>query len=136
MSTEQNIQQQIRLALSKTGSRMFRNNTAMAWTGSRVIRGRYGSMVLPEGSVLLLDARPLHAGLCVGSSDLIGWTPVTVTPDMVGQRLAVFTAIEVKTPKGKTSPEQTNFIDRVKIDGGIAGVARSANDATQITNQL
>jgi hypothetical protein len=107
---------------------MFRNNVGMAWTG-RVVRNT-------NGSITIHDPRPLDAGLCKGSSDLIGWTPVTVTPDMVGQRLAVFTAIEVKGPKGKTSPEQTNFIDRVKIDGGIAGVARSADDATQITNQL
>lgn len=116
MSTEQNIQQEIRLALSKTGSRMFRNNSG-AFKDSTGRWVRYGV------------ANP-------GGSDLIGWTPVKVTPDMVGRTLAVFTAIEVKTPKGKTSPEQTNFIDRVKFDGGIAGVARSANDATQITNQL
>ena len=116
MSTEQNIQQEIRLALSKTGSRMFRNNSG-AFKDSTGRWVRYGV------------ANP-------GGSDLIGWTPVTVTADMVGRTLAVFTAIEVKTKTGKTSPEQTNFIDRVKIDGGIAGVARSANDATQITNQL
>jgi hypothetical protein len=116
MSTEQNIQQQIRLALSKTGSRMFRNNSG-AFKDSTGRWVRYGV------------ANP-------GGSDLIGWTPVKVTAEMVGRTLAVFTAIEVKGPKGKTSPEQTNFIDRVKIDGGIAGVARSAEDATQITNQL
>jgi hypothetical protein len=116
MNSERNIQQEIRLALSKTGSRMFRNNSG-AFKDSTGRWVRYGV------------ANP-------GGSDLIGWTPVTVTADMVGQRLAVFTAIEVKGPKGKTSPEQTNFIDRVKIDGGIAGVARSADDAIQITNQL
>lgn len=128
MSTEHNIQQDIRLALSRAGSRMFRNNVGTGWTG-RVVRNT-------NGSITIYDPRPLDAGLCKGSSDLIGWTPVTVTADMVGKRLAVFTAIEVKGPKGKTSPEQTNFIDRVKIEGGIAGVARSANDAIQITNQI
>jgi hypothetical protein len=128
MSTEHNIQQEIRLALSQTGSRMFRNNVGTGWTG-RSVRNK-------DGSITLYDPRPLNTGLCVGSSDLIGWTPVTVTADMVGKRLAVFTAIEVKTPKGKIAPHQTNFIDRVKIEGGIAGVARSANDAIQITNQI
>lgn len=111
---EQYILQQIRLEMSKRGVKLFRNQT---------------------GAFTDKDGRLVRFGLCVGGSDLIGWTPVTVTADMVGKRLAVFTAIEVKTPKGKTSPEQTNFIDRVKIDGGIAGVARSAEDATQITNQ-
>lgn len=128
MNTERNIQQDIRLALSRAGSRMFRNNVGTGWTG-RVVRNT-------NGSITIYDPRPLDAGLCKGSSDLIGWTPVTVTADMVGKRIAVFTAIEVKTLKGKTSPEQTNFIDRVKIEGGIAGVARSANDAIQITNQI
>jgi hypothetical protein len=112
---EQNIQQRIRLALSESGSRMFRNNSG-AFKDATGRWVRYGV------------ASP-------GGSDLIGWTPVKITPDMVGKTLAVFTAVEVKTIKGKISHEQTNFIDRVKIDGGLAGVARSPEDARLITNQ-
>lgn len=115
--TERNIQQDIRLALSKNGSKIFRNNCG----GFKDQTGRW---------VTFGVANP-------GGSDLIGWTPVTITPDMVGKKIAVFTAIEVKSASGKIRPEQTNFIDRVKIDGGMAGVARSTDDALQIiTNQL
>ncbi len=112
---ETTTQQLIRLALSKRGATMFRNNQG----GFKDATGRW---------VRYGVANP-------GGSDLIGWTPVTITADMVGKTLAVFTAVEVKGPKTKISPEQTNFIDRVKIDGGLAGVARSPEDAITITNQ-
>jgi hypothetical protein len=75
-------------------------------------------------AVLIHDARPLHAGLCEGSSDLIGWTPVTITPDMVGTTIAVFTAVEVKTGRVRVTEAQTRFLDAVTAAGGIARVAR------------
>jgi hypothetical protein len=46
------------------------------------------------------------ASLCKGSADLIGYRTITITPDMVGQQVAVFTSIEVKTPTGRIRPEQ------------------------------
>jgi hypothetical protein len=51
---------------------------------------------------------------------------------MVGQKIAVFTAIEVKTPTGKVSEVQENFISLVKKHGGIAAVVRTIDDATEI----
>lgn len=125
---ETNLMRSIMFAISKPGTRIFRNNTAMAWTGSQVIRNR-------DGSVTIKNARPLHAGLCKGSSDLIGWKATEITPEMVGSKVAIFTAVEVKGQKTKITPEQTNFIDRVKIDGGLAGIARTVEDALNITNQ-
>jgi hypothetical protein len=68
-------------------------------------------------------------GLCVGSADLIGWRAVTVTPEHVGQTLAVFLSIEVKTDKGKPSTEQLRWQKVVKQHGGIAMIARSAAEA-------
>lgn len=106
--------------------RVFRNNVAMAWVGQRVTG--------PPGYVVLKDARPLHAGLCVGSSDLIGWKTVKITPSMVGRKIAVFTAIEVKTSKGTVKPDQLNFITQVRNAGGCAGVTRSADDAIKLVN--
>ena len=37
----------------------------------------------------------------VGSADIIGVQPVTITPEMVGKVIGQAIAIEVKTPKGR-----------------------------------
>lgn len=111
MGQETNIQRRIMVALSKQGVTIFRNNTGVA--------------TFPDGSRVAY-------GLTPGSSDLIGWRSLPITPDMVGKRIAVFTAIEVKTPKGRLTPQQRNFIDIVRAHGGIAGVAKSIEDAENI----
>ena len=55
-------------------------------------------------------------------------------PDLTGFRRsdgrAVF--IEVKTAKGKPSPEQLKFIELAKRSGALAGIARSVQDAIEI----
>jgi hypothetical protein len=75
-------------------------------------------------------------GLCPGSSDLIGWHSVTITPDMVGSKVAVFTAIESKRPGHRTDPKrmekQMLFINTVLKFGGLAGVAESVDQARAI----
>lgn len=117
------------LALSKiTKSKVFRNNTGMGWQGK--------SKQTPQGDRLIVDPRPLHAGLCTGSSDLIGWTPIKITPEMVGKTIGVFTAIEVKKPGGRISKPQLNFIRRVNEDGGIAGIATSENEAINLIQNI
>ena len=112
MASEQQIQQHIRLACSTGDTRLFRNNT---------------------GTLRDANGRPVQFGLCKGSADLIGWKRVTVTPDMVGQQVAVFLSIEVKTPTGRIRPEQQQWLDAVQAAGGIAGVARSVEDAERLT---
>ena len=111
-SSEQSIQQHIRLTCSTGATRLFRNNTG-------TLRDQHG--------------RPVSFGLARGSADLIGWTIRTVTPEMVGTQVAVFTSIEVKTPTGRVKPEQQQWLDAVQSAGGIAGVARSVEDALRIT---
>jgi len=107
------LQQQIRLAIGRERClRLFRNNT--------------GSLPDPR------TGRPVSFGLTKGSADLIGWRTVTVTPEMVGQRVAVFTSVEVKTATGRLRPEQEHWLGAVQAAGGIAGVARSIDDARQI----
>jgi hypothetical protein len=71
-------------------------------------------------------------GLCKGSSDLIGLRTITIGPEHLGQRLAVFAAIEVKSDRGRPTPEQTAFLELVQQMGGLAGVARSVSDAAGI----
>jgi hypothetical protein len=115
LTSEAYIQQQTRLALARAGSVMHRNNV-----------GQYTDQK---------TGRPIRYGLCVGSSDLIGWTPVTITLDMVGRTLAVFTAVEVKTPNGRPTEPQLNFIAQVTKAGGFAGIARSPGEAVAIAHK-
>lgn len=112
--TEQQIQQHIRLACGKGDCRLFRNNT---------------------GTLKDANGRPVQFGLCKGSADLIGWKQLTITPDMVGQQVAVFVSIEVKNPTGRLRPEQQQWLNAVQAAGGVAGIARSVEDAQAIVKQ-
>lgn len=104
---ERDLINEILVRFSMLGGRLFRNNSGVAeYNGVKV---RYGV------------ANP-------GGSDLIGWKPVTITPDMVGKTLAVFTAVEVKTGKLKATKEQQAFLKAVESAGGIAKIARDPAD--------
>lgn len=119
---ETNLLRQILLDVTKSvkGCRLFRNNTGVGWQGD---------CKRLEGKIIIYDPRPLEAGLCPGSSDLIGWTPVTITPDLVGKQLAIFTAVEIKTPTGRMSEKQLHFIQAVRAAGGFGHIARSSEQA-------
>lgn len=126
--SEYNITRDIMKATSRSGSRVFRNNTGMGWVG-KVRR-------IDSKTVIIKNAQPLHAGLTNGSSDLIGWTPVKITPDHVGSTVGLFTAIEVKAKSGKASKDQLKFIKAVRAAGGIAGLARSDKQALELINHF
>ncbi len=121
---EHGIQNEIRNALAGQ-CLLFRANVGQAWTGTKVTK-------LPGNRVVIDGARPFTTGLPPGFSDLFGLVAVTVTPDMVGQQLAVFTALEVKSAKGKPTENQENFLKAVNDNGGRAGVVRSIEDAVRI----
>jgi len=55
-------------------------------------------------------------------------------PDIIGfhRETGAFIAIECKQGKGKPSPEQKAFIERVRMAGGIAGVVRSLPDVLPV----
>lgn len=125
MNKETIAMHKIMVALASTKATIFRNNVGMAYQGDKYIDP-------VTKKPYLTNLRPVHFGLHKGSSDIIGWTQVTITPDMVGKTLAVFTAVEVKTPQGKESSEQARFIERVKEAGGLAGFARTEQDAKTI----
>ena len=108
---EQQIQQEIRLAVASPSIRLFRNNV---------------------GKIKDAKGRLVTFGLCNGSADLIGFKSVTITPEMVGQNIAVFVSLEVKTPKGKISEPQQAWCDMVASRGGIAGICRSVDEAKDL----
>lgn len=93
--------------------------------GIRVFRNNVGTAATKDG-------RFIKFGLCPGSSDLIGWTEYVVAPEDVGRRIAVFTALEIKTATGRATCQQRAFIDAVNNAGGIAGVVRNAQQAIEL----
>jgi hypothetical protein len=106
--SEASILANVRIALAKAGVTIFRNQTG-------ALRDRQDRLV--------------RFGLCKGGSDLIGFRSVLVTPDMVGTRVAVFVACEVKDTDGRATAEQTNFLRTVLEAGGIAMLVRSPEEA-------
>jgi len=109
--SEQELQQRIRLELGRGPVRLWRNNVG-------ALRDERGRLVT--------------YGLCKGSSDLIGLRQLLIGPEHLGQVLAVFTALEVKTATGRLSEEQRRFLQLVISSGGLAGVVRSVADAEQL----
>ena len=95
-SSESAIMRAIQLAASTQGHRLFRNNTGLFYT-------KVGT--------------PVRCGLCVGSSDLVGYTST-----------GRFLAVEVKTTPGRLSNDQRAFLMAVVAAGGIGICARSVDD--------
>lgn len=124
--TEHALQNAIRNALAGKAL-IFRANVGSAWTGSKVQK-------LPGNRVLIHDARPFSTGLPPGFSDLFGLAEMTITPDMVGQKVGVFVAMEVKTARGRASEKQARFIQAVNDNGGRAAVVRSTDDALAVVS--
>lgn len=121
--SERPLTDEIMLAASALGARLFRQNTGVGWVGKLVNK--------TANLVTLENPRPLRAGLCVGSSDIIGIAPVVVTQDMVGQTIGLFVAVEVKAGAG-LSVEQKRFLAMVKSCGGLACVAHKVDDAIDL----
>lgn len=96
---ETNIQNAIRLVAVKHGCFLLRNNVGM-------LQDRNGQYV--------------RYGLSTGSSDLIGWT--------IRNKIAVFTAVEVKRPGEDPSDDQDKFLAAVRNAGGIALCVHSVEE--------
>jgi len=111
--SEASAQQAIRLEAPKHGVRLLRNNVG-ACTDAEGNHWRFG---------LGNDSAAINKKIKFG--DLIGPTPVTITPQMVGGRVGVFTMYECKKPgwtwKG-TAHEwaQRRGIELILSLGGIA----------------
>lgn len=120
---EHALQNEIRNALAGK-CHTFRANVGRAWIGDVTH--------LPDGSIVIRNPRPFSTGLPAGFSDLFGFVPVKITPEMVGQTIAVFAAMEIKTKTGRVTPQQTAFLRAVRNNGGRSGVIRSVDDALRV----
>lgn len=116
-NAETDLQQRIRLAVGAIpGFRLWRNNSGK----------------LPDPRT----GRWVQFGVASpGGSDLIGYRSITITPDMVGRTVAIFTAIEIKTATGRATPAQRHFIDHIRCAGGISAIVRTAQEALRIATE-
>lgn len=109
--SESRVQSAIRLEAARRGIRLHRNNVGVL-KDQRGVPVRFG---------LMNDS---HAQNQVfKSSDLIGWRPVLITPEMVGTTIARFVSVECKKPDWKWSGNahekaQQNWLNLVVQDGG------------------
>lgn len=123
---ESAVANHIRLAAAQNGIELWRNNNGAFQdeTGRWI---RYG---------LCNDSAQLAKN--IKSSDFVGMAPVLITPDMVGQVLGVFVAVETKPSdwvfreSDKRAVAQSKFHDIVKRAGGFAGFARSVEEFLRI----
>lgn len=107
---ESEIMKQILVELPKHGIIASRNNLGTAYAGETIFNGR---------DVLIKNFRAVKYGVFNPSgSDILGIMPS-------GKLLA----IEVKTPSGRVSEGQQDFINMVNSHGGVAFVARSVQEA-------
>lgn len=127
---EADLMRSLQRLASSLGARLFRQNNGMAWVGKAEKSWPGRVVCLNAGDVVVRNARPFHAGV-VGMSDLGGWVPVEVTPEMVGSTVAVYVQVEVKVDTRPTK-EQRAWITAVQEAGGRAGVARNEADLSNI----
>ena len=129
--SESEIQQEVQIEARRLNTMLLRNNNG-AFTDSTGRTVRYGL-----GNISKKHSETMK------SSDLIGFRKMVVTPEMVGQTIAVFTAIEMKSEDWKSTKKldereiaQKNFIDLVKSWGGIASFCNSVDQLKTILGHL
>lgn len=121
------------LRANKLGCRLFRNNTGVAYdnTGRPVFFG-LGN----EGKKGPEDIR---------TPDDVGWHVMTITPEMVGKSVAVFTAIDSKRvgfkrkevySVGTREYGQNKFFELVRGVNGVAGFASCPADVDELVNEF
>lgn len=119
--SESGVTSHVRLAAAQLGVTLWRNNCG----GFYDEQGRFVRYGLGSEAKL-------------ASSDWVGIRPVLITPEMVGQVLGVFTAVEMKKegwhfhPDDKHESDQKHFIDIVNANGGMSGFAQSVDDFYRI----
>jgi len=116
-----------RIEITRQGGRLFKNAQGSGWVGGKTLKTEPWSTGL---HVELVGARRVKFGVQnPGGSDLIGWRPLVITADMVGQTVAQFLAVEAKTPSyDRASVDQKRFLSQVASAGGSAMIARQEGD--------
>lgn len=132
---EQIASQNVKLRASQYKCRLLKNNSGVAYTkDSRPVFFGLGN----EGNK---DDDGKFAHQHIRTPDWVGYTEITVTPEMVGKKIAVFTAVDAKKigfvkkisyPKGTREHGQQKFFDQVIEANGIAGFASCPEHVDEI----
>ncbi|MCK4815595.1 VRR-NUC domain-containing protein [bacterium] len=88
-------------------------------------------MTIKKGTRLTIGGSTITYGLFPGSADRVGWDETVITADMVGQTIAMFTSIEIKTENDKLSDKQRRWNRAVRRSGGIAEVWHAIGDVIE-----
>lgn len=129
--TPANQNKHTQIEASKVGARLWRMAVGFGWIGDAKKFDKPQTVSVNPGDVLIRKARPFRAGI-EGMSDNGGFVPIKITPDMVGQTVAVSAWVEDKQGSGRASKEQSAFIRFVRSMGGRAGIARGPDDVRAI----
>jgi hypothetical protein len=111
------------LANLPPNKRLFKINAGMGWVGKTVHATKKMVVTIYPGDKVVRQARPLHAAP-EGWPDLCGWETVTITADMVGQKIPVFCMEEVKAGKDTLRPAQKKMARLFEKMGGVFKIIR------------
>jgi hypothetical protein len=120
--SEAAVQSRVRVAASRHGLRLWRNNVGALHDNERGIHLRYG----------LANDSPQINAICK-SADLIGIRPRIIVPEMVGTVIGQFISIECKHERWRWSGDeheraQANWAALVTSMGGEARFVTSADE--------
>lgn len=105
---------------------LWRNNVGTGWQGE-VTR------IPKQKAVLIKHPRLITFGVgSAGAADLLGLTTVQITPEMVGQWVALFTSVECKRLKGREAALQKKWAGVMQAAGALHVNAKHRRDVLQM----
>lgn len=108
-----------------TDQRRARVSCGIGWVSEKITHiSRKTEVTLYPGDIVLRGGRAFH-GAPAGTADYVGFDSIIVTPDMVGTRVAIFAADEIKSPNDRMRKLQKAFKAMVLRLGGRYRVIRS-----------
>lgn len=124
--SETAVTQDVLLRCSQLGIRLFRNNSGAVTTDD----GRHIRFGLGNTSAKL--------NATLKSSDLIGITPVVITPEHIGRTVGVFTSLEIKNglwrfrDTDKHAVAQERWCELIRSLGGYGGFVSDVSQLEEV----